>query len=155
VEQRGLDSLQPRGALVDQRLAQPGAGAPLAHVRRRDPGLRQPTLAEQRPQPSGVLAVGLRAPLLAPQRARLDRLGQMRNGAYLHQRLTDEQPTRARLHRNVDLLAGEPCRPPPHGLRCRANPAARQLTGLPVESVESDLRSMHIKPGHDRHWGLL
>jgi hypothetical protein len=24
-----------------------------------------------------------------------------------------------------------------------------------VESVEGDLRSTHIKPGYDRHWGLL
>jgi hypothetical protein len=30
-----LDSLQPSGALVDERLAQPGAGAPLAHLRGR------------------------------------------------------------------------------------------------------------------------
>jgi len=41
-EQRRLDLLQPGPALVDQRLAQAGASAPLAHVRRRDPGLGAP-----------------------------------------------------------------------------------------------------------------
>jgi hypothetical protein len=25
----------------------------------------------------------------------------------------------------------------------------------PLESVESDLRSVHVKPGYDRHRGLL
>lgn len=145
MEERGLDSLQPGRALIDQRLA----SAPLSHVRRRGPGLWRSALAEQRPQPAGVLAVGLRAPLLAPQRARLDRLGGMRHHTTLTQRLADEQPARARLDRDVDLLASEPSRPRPNSLR-RGNYRATAHVARPlVESVESDLRPMHIKPGYD------
>jgi len=48
VEERRLDSHQPGRALVDERLAQARAGAPLAHVRWRNPGLRQPTFGQQR-----------------------------------------------------------------------------------------------------------
>ena len=65
-----------------------------------------------------------RAPLLAPQRARLDQLGEMRDGARLHQRLAHEQPARARLDRDVDLLACEPPRPRPNSLRRGSYPAA-------------------------------
>jgi hypothetical protein len=155
VKERRLDSLQPGRALIDQRLAQARAGAPLAHMRRRDPGLRQSALAEQLPQPAGVLAVGLGAPLLAAQRARLDRLGQMRNDARLDQRLADKQPARARLDRNVDFLAGELPGPRPNSLRRGRYPAAAHLPRLLVENVEGDLRSMHTKPGYDRHRGLL
>src|SRR5829696_5880818 len=155
VEERRLDSLQPARALVDERLAQPRAGAPLAHVRRRDPGLRQPTVAEQRAQPAGVLAVGLGAPLLAPQRARLDRLGQMRDRPGLDQRLAHKQPARARLDRDVKLPVAEPARPLAHGLRRGPHPTSLDLARLLVESVETDLPSMHIKPGYDRHRGLL
>jgi hypothetical protein len=124
-------------------------------VRRRDPGLRQPTVGEQLSQPAGVLAVGLRAPLLATQRARLDRLGEMRNGARLGERLANEQPARARLDPDMNFLAGKAPNPLANTLRCGANPATPKLPRLAVQSVESDLRSMHIKPGYDRHWGLL
>jgi hypothetical protein len=124
-------------------------------MRRRDPGLRQPTRGEQLSQPAGVLAVGLGAPLLAAQRARLDRLGEMRNGARLGERLANEQPARARLDRDMHLLAGKAPNPLANTLRCSANPATPKLSRLAVQSVESDLRSMHIKPGYDRHWGLL
>jgi len=48
VEERRLNACEPGRALVDQRLSQAGAGAPLAYVRRRHPGLGQPSLAEQR-----------------------------------------------------------------------------------------------------------
>jgi hypothetical protein len=123
-------------------------------MRRRNPGLRQPTIGEQLPQPTGVLTVGLRAPHLAPQRARLDRLGEMHNSARLRERLANEQPARARLHGNMYL---SPAKRPAHAnsLRRRANPATPNFARRTVQSVESDLRSMHIKPGYDHHWGLL
>jgi hypothetical protein len=149
--ERGLDSLQPARALVDQRLAQPRAGAPLAHVRGRDPGLGQAPLAEQRPQPARVLAVGLGAPLLTPQRARLDRLGEMRHSTRLGQRLAHKQPARAGLDRDLNLRAGEAPDPLAHGLRRRADAAAVNLARLLVKSVEGDLRSVHVEPGYDRH----
>jgi hypothetical protein len=101
----------------------------------------------------GVLAVGLGAPLLAPQRARLNRLGEMWGDAHLDQRLTDEQPARARLDRDMHLLPGEPARPLANSLRRGPQAATLHLARHPVESVEGDLRSMHIEPGYDRHKG--
>jgi hypothetical protein len=155
VKQRRLDPPQPAGALVDERLAQPGAGAPLAHVGGRDPGLGQPALRQQRAQPARVLAVGLGAPLLAAQGARLGRLGQVPDGARLTQRLAHEQPARAGLDRDVDPLTPEPPDPTAHRPRVRGNPPTTDLARLRVERVEGDLSSVHVKPGHDRHWGLL
>jgi hypothetical protein len=150
VKERGLDSLQPAGALVDQGLAQPRAGAPLTHVGRRDPGLGQPALAEQRAQPARILAVGLGAPLPAPQRARLDRLGETRHSTRFGQRLAHKQPARAGLDRDVNVGAGEAPDPIAHGPRRRADAAALNLARLLVESVEGDLRSVHVEPGYDR-----
>jgi hypothetical protein len=49
IKQRRADPLQPAGAFVDQRLAQPRLGAPLPDMRGRDPRLRQPALGEQGP----------------------------------------------------------------------------------------------------------
>jgi len=69
----------------------------------RDPCLRQPAVGEQLAQPPGVLAVGLGAPLAAAQRARLHGLGQVRDRARGDQRVADEQPAGAGLHRDIDL----------------------------------------------------
>ena len=121
----------------------------------RDPRLRQPPLGEQLAQPAGVLAIGLGPALATAQRARLDRLGQMRHRARSDQRVADEQPARAGLHRDVDLAALEALRPARDGRRRRVDPAATHLARLRLERVEGDLRSMHVKPGYDRHWGLL
>src|SRR3954470_24357869 len=52
VKQRRLDPLQPGRALVDERLAQPRLRTPLAHMRGRDPRLRQAALGQQRPAAS-------------------------------------------------------------------------------------------------------
>jgi len=79
----------------------------------------------------------------------------MRAGAGLDQRLADEQPACAGLHRDVDLLAPEPSRPLADGLRRGADAAPVDLARPPIHSVEGDLRSMHVEPGYDRHWGLL
>jgi hypothetical protein len=152
VEQRCLDALQPAGALVDERLAQAGAGAPLAHVCGRDPGLGQAALRQQRPQPARVLAVSLGASLAAPAGARLGRLGEVHDRARLTQRLTH---ARAGLDRDVDPLAHEAPDATAHGLAVRRNASTVDLARLRVERVEGDLRSVHVKPGCDRHWGLL
>jgi hypothetical protein len=116
----------------------------------RDPRLRQPPVGEQLAQPLRVLAIGLSAPLAPPQRPRLHRLGQMRHRARRHQRIADEQPARARLHRNMHLTAAKAFRPARHGRRRRGDAATHHLTRLGVQRVESDLRSMHIQPGYDR-----
>ncbi len=79
----------------------------------------------------------------------------MRNGAGLFQRLANKQPARARFNGDMDLLAGEAPNPLANRTRCGANPATVDLARLVVESVEGDLRSVHVKPGYDRHWGLL
>jgi hypothetical protein len=34
-------------------------------------------------------------------------------------------------------------------------PSAHHLARFGVQRVEGDLRSMHVKPGYDRHQGLL
>jgi hypothetical protein len=46
---------------------------------------------------------------------------------------------------------GRPSAAPP---RVRSMRAAMDLARLPVESVEGDLRSVHVEPGYDRHWAF-
>jgi hypothetical protein len=41
------------------------------------------------------------------------------------------------------------------GCRRGIDPTATHLARLAVQRVEGDLRSMHVKPGYDRHQGLL
>jgi hypothetical protein len=91
----------------------------------------------------------------APQRARLDRLGEMGHRARLAQRLADEQPARAGLDRHVNLALPEPLYPATHGVRIRRDPTAGQLARFAVQRIEGDLRSVHVEPGYDRHRGLL
>ena len=79
----------------------------------------------------------------------------MRHRPRRDQRVTHEQPARARLHRDMHLAAPEALRPAPDRRRRGLNAATHHLTRHGVQRVESDLRSMHIKPGYDRHQGLL
>jgi hypothetical protein len=79
----------------------------------------------------------------------------MRHRARRRQRVADQQPARAGLDRDLDLTPREARHPARHGRRRRLDPAAHHLARLDVQSVESDLRSMHVKPGYDRHRGLL
>jgi len=97
----------------------------------RDPGLRQTSVGEQLAQPPGVLAIGLGAALASPQRARLDRLGQVRLGTGGDQRVAHEQPARARLHRDLDLALKAPD-PRADGRRRRVDPTPAHLPGLDV-----------------------
>jgi hypothetical protein len=127
----------------------------LRDVLGRDPRLRQAAVGEQFAQPARVLAIGLGAPLAPAQRARLHRLGQARHRAGSHERVTHEQPTGARLHRDIDLPAAQALHPARHRRRRRLDPTTHHLTRLGVQRVKGDLRSMHVKPGYDRHRGLL
>jgi len=77
----------------------------------------------------------------------------MRNGARLGQRLAHEQPARARLDRDMDLPTREAPGPPADGIGCRSDAATVDLARLAVKRVEGDLRSVHVEPGYDRHWG--
>src|SRR4029453_4994529 len=99
----------------------------LAYVLGRDPGLREPAVGEQLAQPARVLAIGLGTTLATAQRTRLDRLAQMRPRPGGDQRVTDEQPPGAGLHRDVRLAATETLNPPRHGRRRRVDPAASHL----------------------------
>jgi hypothetical protein len=102
----------------------PRPRAPLPHVLGRDPRLRQPPVGEQFAQPARVLTIGLGAALAPAQGARLHRLGQMRHRAGGHQRVTDEQPARARLQpRHTPPGDQTASRPPFHGRRRRVDAA--------------------------------
>jgi hypothetical protein len=101
-------------------------------VRGRDPGLGQPPLSQQGPQPAGVRSVGLGAALRAAQGTRFGRLGEMRRGARLAQRLADEQPARAGPNCDVEFLAGEAPDPLANSLRRGADAASLDLPRLIV-----------------------
>jgi hypothetical protein len=90
----------------------------------------------QRASARSVLAPALRA----AQSTRFGRLGEMRRGARVAQRLADEQPARAGLDRDVDFLAGETPDPLANSLGRGADAASLDLPRLIVESVERDLR---------------
>jgi hypothetical protein len=104
---------------------------------------------------AGVGAVGLGAALCAFSGARLSRLGEVRDRAFLLECLADEKPTRAGLDGDVDLASWEAADPLPHGVRRRGHATTVQFARLLVESVERDLRSVHVESSYDRHWGLL
>ncbi len=69
----------------------------------------------------------------------------MRDRARPRQRLTHEQPARARLDRNMYLALGEPCHPLLHSFRRRTDPSPGQLASLADQRVKDDLGTMHIK----------
>jgi hypothetical protein len=55
----------------------------------------------------------------------------------------------------MHLATAEALRPAPNGRRRGLDAATVHLTRHRVQRVEGDLRSMHVKPGYDRHQGLL
>ena len=151
-----MDALLPLAALIDQRVTQPDPGAQIEQVLGRDVGLRQPAGHQQLAQMPRVAAVGLGALLVALQRARLGRLGQMRLGADRAQLLDHEPPPGRGLQRDLELLAGKPRQEPPNaGTVGRHHPRARDLAGLGVQPLRSDLRAVLIQTHHDRHGSLL
>jgi hypothetical protein len=150
MKERRADPLNPAGPLGHQRVAQPGARAPLPDVLGRAPRLRQAPLTEQLTQPPGVRPVGLRAALAPPQRAGLHRLGQMRERAGPLQRPAHEQPARARLNRNMHDPAPEPPHPLLDRRRARIELTAPHLAAHRIQGVERDLPTMHVEPRDDR-----
>jgi hypothetical protein len=104
---------------------------------------------------AGVGAVGLRVPLLASPCVYLGRLGKVGSRARLGKRLTDKQPARASLDRDLDPLVGEALDPGTDSARGRLAPSAGELARLGVERVEGDLGSVHVESGYERHSGLL
>jgi hypothetical protein len=79
----------------------------------------------------------------------------MRHRARRDERVADKQQARAGVHRHVDLAAIEAPGPARDRARRRVDPTTADLARLGVERIESDLRSMHVKPDYDRHRGLL
>ena len=144
------DPLDPAGALGQQRVAQPGARAPLPHVLGRAPRFRQPPLAQQLAQPLGIRAVGLGAALAAAQRAGLHRLGQMRHRAGALQGAADKQPTRARLDSNVHDPIREPADPQLDRRGRGLELTTPQLARHGVDRIKRDLAPMDVKPSDDR-----
>ena len=64
---------------------------------------------------------------------------------------TNRQPVVAS-NADLELLTTEPLTEPPHASPMRRrDPRAHHLTGLGVQPLRSDLRSVLIKPHHDRH----
>jgi hypothetical protein len=55
----------------------------------------------------------------------------------------------------MKIAAIEALRPARDGRRRGVDSATAHRARLRVERVEGDPRSMHVKPGYDRHWGLL
>jgi hypothetical protein len=55
----------------------------------------------------------------------------------------------------VDLAPDEAACRARHGRRRRVDSTARHLARFGVQRVEGDLRAMHVKPGYDRHQGVL
>ena len=151
-----VDALLPLAALIDEAVTQPDPRAQIEQVLRRDVGLRQPPRHQQLAQVPRVGPVGLRALLVALQRARLGRLGQMRLGADRGQLLDHEPPAGRGLQRDLELLAGKARQEPSHAIAIgRHHPRARDLTGLGIQPLRSDLRPVLIQTHHDRHGSLL
>lgn len=154
VKEHGVDALQPLGALVDERLAQPHQCAQLEDVFGRDPRLRQPPLDQQVAQVARVALVGLGAPLRTARRRRVGRLGELNRGAGALELLDDEPPASGRLHGGLDVLARPAAQERAEGRAVsRRDPAGRHLPGRGVQGVVGDLRAMHVEPDNDAHAG--
>jgi hypothetical protein len=107
MEQGRVHPLQPGGVLIGRRLVAAHQGPDLQHVRRRDPGLRQPPCRQQLPQVASVGLVGLGAPLGPAGGAGIGRFGRVRGDPRPPRLLHDMPPAGAALHREGGLLAGE------------------------------------------------
>ena len=78
----------------------------------------------------------------------------MRHDARGDERVADEQPARAGLHRNLHLTARETLPPALDGRRHGIDPTPAYLTAPNLERVDGDLPPVHVKPSDDRHRGL-
>jgi hypothetical protein len=90
--------------------------------------------------------------LLALQRARLRRLGEVHVSADPLELLDHEPPARRRLQRDLQIRALEPRKelPDPGAVR-RRDPRTGDLTGDRVDPLRGDLRAVLIHPHHQRH----
>src|SRR6266545_4291996 len=156
MEELCLEPLLPGGALVDQHLAHPHAGAQLQYVRGRDPRLRQLAGEQQLQLQVTVGVVGLRPPLPSPLARRLGRVGEMRSVAGPLDLLDHEAPASRPLQCELGLTSRKLLKPLPHRSPRRGHdPAPPNLTRLAVERLVRDLSSMHIQCDYDRHRDLL
>jgi hypothetical protein len=154
VKEHGVDALQPLGALIDERLAQPHQSAQLEDVFGRDPGLRQPPLEQQVAQMAGVALIGLGSPLRAARRRRVGRLGQLNRDAGALELLDDEAPAGGRLHRSLDVLTRPAAQERAQGRAIgRRDPPSRHLPGRGVHGVVGDLCAMHVEPDNNGQAG--
>jgi hypothetical protein len=154
VIEHGLHALLPLAALIDQRVAQPDAGAQIEQVLGRDPRFGQPADHQQLAQVARVGAIALGALLGPAPRGGLGRLGQMDARADRAELLDDEPPARRRLQRHLKLLAAKARGEPSHARAIgRRDAAARDLAGRGVDPLGGDLRSMLIQSHYDRHSG--
>lgn len=68
--------------------------------------------------------------------------------------LDHEPPTRRCLQRHLELPAAKRREERSHPATvCRRDPAPGDLTGLGIEPLDSDLRSMLVTSHYDRHLG--
>jgi hypothetical protein len=100
-----VDPLLPLGPLAGEQMPGPDPGTQVEDVRGRDPRLRQPADQQQLPQMPGIGPVGLRALVLALQRGRFGRLGQVHLSADTLELLDHEPPARCGLQSHLHALA--------------------------------------------------
>ena len=129
-----MDALLPLTALIDQRVTQPHPRAQIEQVLGRDVGLGQPTAHQQLPQTPRVAAVGLGPPLVALQRARLGRLGQMRFSTDGEELLDHEPPPGRGLQRHLEPLTGKPRQEAPNTGPVGRITRARETSPVSVSS---------------------
>jgi hypothetical protein len=154
VKQLRVDSLQPGGALLDQRAAQAHQRAQLEDLLGRDPRLRHAPLLEQLAQMLRVGAVGLGPALGAAQDLGLRRLGQVHLGPDGLQLLHHEAPTRRRLERGLEPLAVELAHEVAKALAVgRPDAAPPKLARRAIKRIPGDLLSMLVQSHYDRHKG--
>jgi hypothetical protein len=68
---------------------------------------------------------------------------------------TQDSAKSGEFHRDTHLTPSKAPNPALHGRRRGVDPTTTDLARLRVERIEGELRSMHVKPGYDRHRGLL
>jgi len=158
VEEDRVDPLQPGRVLAAQVVIQLQQRPALQDAGGRDPAFGQPALSQQLPQVPGIGPVGLGAPLAAPRRGSIGRLGQVHRDPGRGQLPGDIPPPRASFGRERGTAAaGEPPQPGPQVLPVgRGDLADREhLPGHGVEVVEGQLLPVDIQPAYDGHRDLL
>ena len=151
-----LDALLPLAALVRERVPQPHPRAQIEEMVRRDPRLGQPSdhqqLATWRASARSLLARFLfpRRAAVSAGSARCTTAPTRRNSS-----ATKRQPVVAS-SADLELLTTEPLRELAHASPVRRrDPRSRDLTGVGVDPLCGDLRSVLIQTITIVIWGLL